>query len=167
MTRTYYGKYKGTVVNNVDPEFKGRVQVVVPDLAGVVPRTWAAPCVPVAGIQTGAWFLPPVGSGVWVEFEKGDPDFPIWSGGFWGNGGEVPALAQASPPALPGMVLQTQGQTTLVLSDVPAVGIMLKTATGAAIIINEAGITIQNGKGASIVLAGPVVTVNAGALTVT
>lgn len=163
----YYGKYRGTVLNNVDPLQTGRIQAAVPDVSGAIPTTWAMPCVPLAGIQTGAWFVPPVGAGVWIEFEQGDPDHPIWSGCWWGSAAEVPALALAAPPALPNIVLQTQGQTSLVLSDVPAVGIMLKTATGAAIIINETGILLSNGKGATILLAGPTVAINGPALTVT
>ncbi len=80
----------------------------------------------------------------------------------------MPALALAGVPASPSVVLQTQGQNTLMLSDVPGTGgIMLKSTTGAMILINDTGITISNGKGATIVLSGPTVTVNAGALVVT
>jgi hypothetical protein len=67
------------------------------------------------------------------------------------------------------VVIQTTMQTTLLLSDDPSPtgGILLKTSTGAMLAINSTGITISNGQGASIVLTGPTVTVNAGALTVT
>ena len=50
------------------------------------------PCAPFAGSGVGFFALPPVGANVWVEFEGGDPDYPIWSGCFWGAG-EVPAHA--------------------------------------------------------------------------
>jgi hypothetical protein len=55
------------------------------------------------------------------------------------------------------------------ISDLPGPtgGIMLKSTTGASIIVNDTGIYIQNGKGASIVMVGPSVTVNTGALVVT
>jgi uncharacterized protein involved in type VI secretion and phage assembly len=163
----YYGKYRGMVVNNVDPEQRGRIQVQV---ANVLPAisSWALPCLPVAGIQMGVYAVPPIGAGVWVEFEQGNIDYPIWSGGWWGSAAEVPALALAAPPALPNLVLQTQGQNTILLSDVPGgPGITLKTTTGAMLVINEAGILISNGKGATIVMAGPTVTVNQGALVIT
>lgn len=165
---TYYGKYRGTVVNNVDPMQMGRLQVSVPDVV-LAPANWAMPCFPVSGMQAGAWMLPGLGAGVWVEFEQGDPDHPIWSGCWYGSAAEVPALALAAPPVTPPIVLQTQGQTTLMLSDVPGPtgGILLKTMTGALISISDAGIVISNGKGASITMTGPTVTVNAGALTVT
>ena len=164
----YYGKYRGTVLNNIDPLQIGRLMVVVPDVSSLIPTSWAMPCVPLAGIQTGFFALPIIGSGVWVEFEQGDPDYPIWVGCFWGSAAEVPALALAVPPAVPAITLQTPLQNGIQISEVPGIGgILLKTTTGAGILINETGIIIQNGQGASIVLAGPSVTVNAGALVVT
>lgn len=164
----YYGKYRGMVLNNVDPLQQGRLQVQVPDVAGLAPASWAMPCVPIAGIQNGMFALPIIGSGVWVEFEQGNPDYPIWVGCFWGSGTEVPALARATPPGLPAITLQTPLQNGLTVSDLPGPtgGIMLKSATGATLIVNDTGIYIQNGKGAMITLVGPAVTINSGALTV-
>lgn len=164
----YFGKYRGMVLNNVDPMQIGRLQVQVPDVAGLIPSSWAMPCVPLAGKQSGLFVLPAIGSGVWVEFEHGDPDYPIWVGGFWGSAAEVPALALAGLPVSPSIVLQTTGQNTLVISDLPgpAGGLLLKGRSGALISISEVGITLSNGQGASIVMAGPSVTINAGALTV-
>lgn len=166
MTK-YYGKYRGLVLVNEDPERRGRIMAQVPDVDGLVPGTWAVPCVPFTGIQSGMWCVPMIGAGVWIEFEQGNPDYPIWTGGWWSTAGDVPALAQAALPTLPNIVLQTVGQTSLVLSDNPVIGIMLKTTTGAMILINETGIVISNGKGAMITMNGPAVTVNAGALVVT
>jgi uncharacterized protein involved in type VI secretion and phage assembly len=168
-TRRYYGKYRGAVINNVDPMQQGRLQVQVPDVLGLNSLNWAMPCLPFAGRQMGMWCLPQIGAGVWVEFEQGDPDFPIWTGCWYANASEVPALALTGLPVSPSVLLQTQGQQTLMLSDVPGPtgGILLKTATGALISINDAGITISNGKGATIMMNGPTVTVNGGALVVT
>ena len=165
----FFGKYRGTVVSNVDPMQMGRILATVPDVSNVAPTSWAMPCVPLAGIQMGVYVVPPVGAGVWVEFEQGDPDYPIWSGGWWGSAAEVPLLAKAGQPSSPSIVLQTSGQNTLVLSDVPGPsgGIILKSSTGAAILINDTGITISNGKGATIVMTGSTVAVNNGALTIT
>jgi uncharacterized protein involved in type VI secretion and phage assembly len=114
----FFGKHRGLVLNNVDPMQIGRIQVQVPDVLGVGISSWAMPCVPLTGIQAGTYVVPAVGAGVWVEFEAGDPDYPIWSGGFWGSAAEVPALALAGNPASPSIVLQTTGQNSLVLSDV-------------------------------------------------
>jgi hypothetical protein len=164
----YYGKYRGTVTNNIDPLQIGRIQVIVPDVGNVIPGSWAMPCVPFASKQSGVFVVPQVGSGVWVEFEQGDPDYPIWVGGFWGLAAEVPALALAGSPVSPSIVLQTGLQNTLMISDLPGPtgGIMLKSLTGAMILINETGITITNGQGATITMVGPTVDINLGALTI-
>lgn len=166
--KKFLGKYRGNVVNNVDPEQRGRIQVIVPDVSNVMVSSWALPCAPVGGMQTGMFAVPPIGAGVWVEFEQGDPDYPIWTGCFWGSAAEVPAMAKTVPPAVSGITLQTTLQNGVVISDVPGPtgGIMLKSTTGASIIVNDTGIYIQNGKGASIVMTGPTVTINQGALVV-
>lgn len=164
----YFGKYRGTVVNNIDPMQIGRLQVMVPDVSNVMLSSWAMPCTPVAGINMGMFTLPLIGAGVWVEFEQGDPDYPIWVGCFWGTAAEVPVLSHLVPPAIPGITLQTPLKNGIVVSDVPGPtgGIQLQTATGAMISVTDLGITISNGKGAIITMTGPTVDINAGALTV-
>ncbi len=164
----YLGKFRGSVVNNIDPLQRGRLQAMVPDVLGSVPSSWAEPCVPFAGIQAGLWSVPPIGAGVWVEFEQGDPEHPVWTGSWWGSAAEVPALALAVPPAISHVLVQTTAQNTISVSDAPgpAGGLLLKSSTGAMIMINETGITISNGQGATIMLTGPTVTINNGALTV-
>jgi hypothetical protein len=168
----FYGKYRGTVVNNIDPEQRGRIQAIVPAVSNVVPTSWAMPCVPMAGKQQGTFMVPQMGAGVWIEFEGGDPDKPIWVGGFWGITAEVPPLALVPPPIPPGqnIALQTTLQNTLLLSDstpTPVTGgIILKSPTGAMIVVNDTGIYLQNGKGASLTMVGPTVTINNGALVV-
>jgi uncharacterized protein involved in type VI secretion and phage assembly len=168
MIEKYYGKYRGTVIQNIDPMQTGRIQVMVPDVSGLLPSSWAMPCFPFVGKQMGAYWIPQIGATVWIEFEQGNPDYPIWVGGFYGLAAEVPALALAGNPASPSIVLQTGLQNCLVISDLPGPtgGIMLKSTTGATLIVNDTGIYIQNGKGASIVMTGPTTNVNTGALTV-
>jgi hypothetical protein len=166
--RKHYGKYRGVVLNNIDPLMEGRLLVQVPDVTGLVPGTWATPCAPIAGIQNGMFALPLIGSGVWIEFEQGDRNHPIWVGCFWGSGAEVPALARATPPLIPAITFQTPLQNGITISDLPGPtgGIMIKSTTGAFLIVNDTGIYIQNGKGAMITLIGPMVTINNGALTI-
>ena len=171
-SKRFYGKYRGTVLINIDPELRGRIIATVPDVLGIVPTTWCEACVPLAGPPgppMGTYFVPPIGAGVWIEFEHGDPNYPIFTGCRFGIASDVPPLAQAGLPVSPNIVMQTAGQNTFVISDLPGPtgGIMLKSTTGATLIVNDTGIYIQNGKGASLTMVGPSVTVNAGALVVT
>jgi hypothetical protein len=170
----FLGKYRGTVVNNIDPEQRGRLNVMVPDVLSLVPSSWAEPCTPLAGPTgppMGVYLVPPIGAGVWVEFEQGDPDYPIWVGCRWGAPSDVPAIAHAGLPVSPSIVLQTAGQNFIVISDVPGPtgGIMLMC--GASIVsINQTGISLTAPKiditAASINLTG-ITDVNKGALKVT
>jgi len=164
-----YGKFRGTVLQNIDPMNIGRLMVTVTDASNVIPTTWAMPCFPFAGIQNGFYAVPAIGSGVWIEFEQGNTDYPVWTGCYFGTAAEVPALALAGTPGLQDVVVQTVGQNTLMLSDTPGPtgGILLKSTTGAMISISDTGIIISNGQGATIVMAGPAVTINQGALVVT
>ena len=84
-TRRFYGKYRGIVSDNNDPTSRGRLKVSVPAVMGGTP-VWAMPCVPYAGDGVGFFALPEPGTGVWVEFEAGNPSYPIWVGCFWGDG---------------------------------------------------------------------------------
>lgn len=171
----FWGKYRGTVAVNLDPENRGRLQVMVPDVLGLLPSSWAECCAPFSGTlgaAAGAFMIPPVGAAVWVEFEHGDPDRPIWTGGRWASAADVPPLALAPPPIPPGqnIAIQSTLQQLLLISDAaptPATGgIVLRSATGARLVVNDSGIYIDNGKGAAITLIGPTVTVNNGALVV-
>jgi hypothetical protein len=181
--KRYYGKYRGTVINNIDPLQIGRIQAMVSDVSNFIPTSWCMPCVPVAGKLEGAFMVPQIGAGVWIEFEQGDPDFPIWVGGFWGAFAEVPAAALVPPAIPPGqnIVFQTTLQHLLSISDAPPLpmevpvpapappgtgGIVLRSPTGCMITVNDTGIYINNGKGASIELIGPSVMINKVALVV-
>jgi hypothetical protein len=179
--RQYFGKYRGSVVNNIDPMLMGRVQVSVPAVLGDGRLSWAMPCAPYAGPGVGFFAIPPIGAQVWVEFEAGDPDYPIYSGGFWGVG-EAPAS-----PAVPQMkVLKTDG-ITITLSDLPGAGgltievsppvvamplklkfdssgIEMECAAG-KITMDLSSVEIKNG-GASVTLSPVTVSLNNGALEV-
>lgn len=165
------GKFRGTVVNHIDPLGIGRLQVSVPGALGAGITSWAMPCVPVAGPNMGFFSVPIPGSGVWVEFEQGDPDYPIWVGCYWGTVAELPVLANTAPSPTPSITMQTPLKNGIQIADGLGImgvgGITLQSATGATIAVNDIGITITNGKGAQITLVGPTVDINLGALTVT
>jgi len=180
--KKYWGKYQGTVFNNVDPERRGRLQLVVPDVHSLLPTTWAEACVPLAGPTgppMGVYMVPPIGAGVWVEFEHGNSDKPIWVGCRWGLQSDIPLAALAGNPADPSIVIQSLLQQFVVVSDMPPSapppimppvpttgGVILRSTTGASIVVNDAGIFISNGKGATINMIGPTITINNGALVI-
>ena len=162
---TFYGKYRGKVENNIDPMQQGRIQVSVPAVLGDGRLSWAMPSVPYAGSQVGFFAIPPIGANVWVEFEAGNTDFPIWTGCFWGTG-EVPAV-----PALAEMKVFKTGSITLTLSDTPgAGGFTLEVnppavTTPLKLVCNASGIELSN-SAASVKLTPASVSVNNGALEV-
>jgi uncharacterized protein involved in type VI secretion and phage assembly len=171
----YFGKYRGSVFAVDDPQNMGRIRAQVPDVLGSTPSGWAMPALPLAGPQVSTYVIPPVGAGIWMEFEHGDKSFPIWTGCWWGSEAEVPPSASAGSPSIPpNMVLQPQagpqGAPTAILTGDSGHGelnITLKTPGGASLVITNNEIVISNGKGASISLKGDTVNINDGALTVT
>lgn len=170
--RKYWGKYRGTVVQNADPEFRGRILCTVPDVLGIVPSSWCECCTPLAGPTgppMGVYMVPIIGAGVWVEFEHGDPGKPIWTGCRVATG-NVPPLALTN--ALdPNICIQSLLQHSLMISDLPPSpmtgGIILRSATGAMVVVNDLGIFISNGKGAMITMVGPTINMNNGAMAIT
>lgn len=167
----HFGKFRGTVTDNADPEKRGRLRVQVPAVLGAV-EVWAMPCVPYAGDKVGFFFLPEAGAGVWVEFEGGDPSYPIWAGFFWGEG-QVP---DDGDPAR--KVLKTL-KATLRIDDENDEITLHNTAAatltlGEDAILDNAGATVTVGSGgvvsehagAKLEVASAAVTANSGALEV-
>lgn len=159
----YYGKYRGTVTNNEDPFRQGRVQVSCPHVLGENILAWAMPCVPFAGPAQGFFMIPSIGSNVWVEFERGDPDLPIWAGGFWGKG-QIPVNVVSATTTKTIKTLTTE----LTLDE--ALGFKLQVIPPAApvpctITCNAAGVSITIGA-ASITMDAARVSINNGALEV-
>lgn len=76
----YYSSYRGYVIENADPNYQGRIKVMVPQISSdTVIQNWAYPKGFYGGKEYGYQLLPPKGTVVWVEFEQGDPNFPMWS----------------------------------------------------------------------------------------
>lgn len=149
MARRHYGKHRGTVINNEDPYFQGRLMVTVP---GIVISNWAVPCVPLTDISMGTYVRPRIGANVWVEFERGDPNKPIWVGCYWGKGDE-PLLAKAAravPPTNAVISMET-ALCGVSVCDVPIAGsnVMIKSPnatimlTPAGVVINAQSVTIN------------------------
>ncbi|MEM6466803.1 MAG: phage baseplate assembly protein V [Pseudomonadota bacterium] len=156
----YFGKYRGTVTNNLDPNTSGRLQVNVPAIYGSNTLNWAMPCVPYAGSDQGVYMIPPIGANIWVEFEGGDISFPIWSGCFWGQG-ECPGQTPFTK------LIKTPVATITLDEAMPQAPVVIETETGNKITITAQGITLETSGGAKIEMTGPQVNVNSGALEIT
>jgi len=158
----FYGKYRGIVSDNKDSQMLGRIQAKVPDIFGENVSGWALPSSPYAGNGVGLFLIPPVDAWVWIEFEHGDPEYPIWSGCFWSEG-QTPVT-----PALPEKKVLKTDIGTLTLDDTQgAAGIRIETTAGMKIVINSQGIEIDDGQNGTIKLSGPTVSINGTALEVT
>ena len=159
MNGAFYGKYSGVVTDNNDPLQKGRIKAKVQDVMGDRESGWAMPCAPFGGGGMGFFALPKVGAGVWIEFECGDPDYPIWSGCWFGSKAEVPPEVLVLPYKK--VLLKTEGGHSILLDDTPLKGgITLETSGGQKIVLSAKGIEIVNGRGASITLTSKTVSVN-------
>jgi len=159
----FYGKFEGVVDQNFDPLGKGRLLVKVPTIFrdGTV---WAQPCVPYAGPDIGFFMMPPKDAHVWVEFAGGDPNRPIWSGCFWGEGESPPV--SVSPLAANKKMLKTE-TCTLTLDDTPGIGgLTIETSDGKKIVMTKLKLEVTDGTW-SITLSPSSVSINNGALEVT
>lgn len=164
----FHGKYRGVVTDNMDPLMVGRIRARVPDAMGEVESGWAMPCAPFGGNGVGFFAVPKVGAGVWIEFEQGDLDYPIWSGCWWGSADEMPPTLLTPPPPSRKVMLKTEGGHVILIDDSPGIGgITLEASTGQKIKLTGLGIEIDNGLGATIRLTGPQISLNDGALDVT
>jgi len=158
----YYGKYRGKVENNVDQRRLGRIQVSCPSVLGDGQVSWAMPSAPYAGPGVGFLAIPPVGANVWVEFEAGDTERPIWGGCFWERD-ELPSDMGKQEKK----VFKT-ATATLTLSDLSGDdgGVTIETKDGRKIAMKAQSIEITDGKW-SIKLTSASVSINGGALEVT
>ncbi len=112
----FYGKYRGVVQDIDDPEGLARLRAFVPEVLDTEASPWAWPCAAYAGPDVGLHAVPPVGAGVWIEFEAGDPARPIWVGGWWGRD-DPPKNEQGSAAKPPQKVLKSDSGLLLALDD--------------------------------------------------
>ena len=71
----YYGKYRGTVKDVADPEQRGRIRVECKEIYDSALSPWALPC-----FSPNEFRIPRVGDIVWIEFERGAKQYPVWVG---------------------------------------------------------------------------------------
>jgi uncharacterized protein involved in type VI secretion and phage assembly len=156
----YYGKYRGVVTDNADPNSLGRIRAKVPDVLGENESGWAMPSVPYAGKQVGLFLIPEAKTSVWIEFEHGDPDYPIWSGCFWAPG-EVPV----SPVSADKKVLRTAAGKITLDDTSGSNSITIETTNNLKIKMDQQGIEISNGS-QKVMVSASSVSIDDGALEV-
>ncbi len=154
----FFGKYRGIVTNVDDPRSQGRLRARVPEVLGDVETGWALPCAPYAGDGVGLFMVPPTGSGVWLEFEGGDPSRPIWSGCWWGEG---QAPGEGNPDR---KVVGTSAGHTVTLDD-DAESVEITDAGGAKVTLSSSGIVLEKG-GGKVEVSDGTIKINNGALEV-
>ncbi len=156
QTDRFYGKYRGIVLNNLDPLQQGRLQAIVPQVLGANPSTWALPCAPYAGAGAGLFTIPQIGSGVWIEFEAGDASHPIWSGAWWA-GNEVPKDENGASAQVTTKILRTDFGLIVSLDDLGQT-ITLSDSLGVNLIrIKVVEGTIQMQSAVRVVLEAPLI----------
>jgi hypothetical protein len=161
VAKRHWGKYRGTVVDNLDDPPSGRLLVSVP---GIVITNWALPCVPLTDLMMGTFMRPRIGANVWVEFERGDPNKPIWVGCWWGEG-QIPVMAEEynAVPIVAAMTIES-GTAGISICDVPILA-GGDTPGNVNIIADEGAVTIALSPG-SVSITAPAVTINAGTFDV-
>ncbi len=147
QTDRFLGKYRGLVVDNNDPLLRGRLKAMVPAVLGEIPSGYAEPCVPYAGTTSGLFAIPPIGAGVWIEFEAGDPSRPVWTGCWWATG-EAPISEMGAPPSPfrkilrseTGLIVSLDDTTgTITLSDIAGLNILTIKVLQATIQVQALG----------------------------
>jgi hypothetical protein len=131
-----FGKFRGVVSDTQDPRAQGRLRARVPEVLGDVVSGWALPCAPYAGDGTGLYTVPPVGAGVWIEFEAGDVSRPIWSGCWWA--GDTLPTDQTGAAATPDLRILRSEQGLMVALDDAGSTIAVSDADGANLLRIEA-----------------------------
>jgi Type VI secretion system/phage-baseplate injector OB domain len=152
----FYAKYRGLVVNNTDPLNLGRLQAMVPEVLGEIPSGWALPCTPYAGTGAGLYTIPPIGAGVWIEFEAGDVSRPIWAGAWWATA-EVP-MDENGVPATPTTKILRSDFGLIVSLDDTAQTISISDALGLNLMtVKVLEGTIQIKSAVMVVLEAPLI----------
>ena len=115
-TTRFFGKYRGQVTDNQDPENLGRIKAKVPEVLLDVVTGWALPALPYSGDGVGVYTIPAPNAAVWIEFESGDLSLPIWSGCWWASG-QLPKDETGSSSTPDRKIIRTEQGLLLSLDD--------------------------------------------------
>lgn len=145
----YFGKYRGQVTDNNDPDSLGRIKATVPRVLGDEETGWALPAFIYGGAtEQGLFAMPDVGAGVWIEFEGGDLSYPIWSG-TWFTSGAIPESAQAGKK-----VFKTSSGHKIVLDD-DGGSLEIIDSNGNSVTMDASTVKIAAGGAVKVVIDAP------------
>ncbi|MDH3404188.1 MAG: phage baseplate assembly protein V [Acidobacteriota bacterium] len=153
VQRKYYGKFRGFVTDNADPEQRGRLRLRIPSVLGDGESGWALPCLPFGGLaDQGLFLVPEIDAQVWVEFEEGDVSLPIWTGTFWQQSADTPEEAKLDEPTT--RLLKTPSGHLVQFDDADGEErFYLSHPAGAEMEIDSAGtVTVTDAQGAVVKL---------------
>lgn len=141
----YYSRYKAEVVDNEDPDFRGRLKIKVPQIFGDnIPEYWALPVGMFSGNNIGLFAIPAVGDSIWVSFENGNPRYPIWEYG-WFKENEVPEEAKVDGNKPSSIVLKSKSGHIIELNDKDNL-VRITDSNSNIIEMNETGVSIVSDK---------------------
>ncbi|MFZ5758620.1 MAG: phage baseplate assembly protein V [Thermodesulfobacteriota bacterium] len=160
VERRFYGKYRGLVVDNDDPEQLGRLKVRIPSVLGdQVVTGWAFPCLPYGGAANqGTLFVPEVDAGVWIEFEEGNLEYPLWVGSYWSapagdselprpNGADGSEESEIQAPPTRKIIKTVKGHTLQFEDkDGEEMVTLIEAHNGNRITMNSDGVVIHEGQ---------------------
>lgn len=167
----YFGKYRASVVDNADPENRGRLRLQVPGVLGKdVVSGWALPCAPYGGANgQGFFFIPDKGAGVWAEFEGGLLEYPIWVGTYWSKPGgttEVPPPADSQSPPTSKMIKTAKHIIELADEDGKEAIKITDDTNSNTVTLSSSGVVVQDGNGNKVALEAQGVTITSSKIKV-
>jgi len=142
MTGHQQGLAIGVVVDNADPDGRGRVRVSYPYLGNASASAWAPIAAPMAGNDRGCWFVPEVGDEAVLGFDRGDPEQPIVLGFLWNGVDDPPSTSTKE------RMIRSVNKHTIRFLD-PSVengndgGIAIEDASGNSIVLSNGKVRIR------------------------
>lgn len=137
----FYGKYRAEVVDNNDPDKRGRIRVKCPSVLGEQISRWALPCFP-----PNTFTIPQAKELVWIEFEGGKKDSPIWNGVFY--------TKEQLTTKFKGITYDPK-DVVLIAEDISNVASNEYSTKAGKNISEEAGVNINQNAGVSVVTISP------------
>jgi uncharacterized protein involved in type VI secretion and phage assembly len=140
--KNVFGKYRAIVVNIQDKLHMGRILVKCPQIYGESDSPYCLPCMPFTGNNYGTIMLPDINSTVWIEFEEGDTDYPVWTGGWWTQ--DKTPYTSYTDANYKTIIKSKTGHTILLNDKVGEESIQIVDKSGSKLTLSSTGINIES-----------------------